>query len=64
MVILGLKLSAEGLVQQRLFQLVERGEFALVNGFEAFGFVLERIEICDDCLPLRKRWRWNRNRIQ
>ena len=32
------KLSAEGSVQQRLFQLVERGELALVEGFEALGF--------------------------
>jgi hypothetical protein len=33
-VIVGLKFSAEGLVQQRLFQLVKRGELALVEGLQ------------------------------
>jgi hypothetical protein len=37
-----LQLPAEGSVQQRLFQLVERGELALVEGFEALGFFLKR----------------------
>lgn len=34
-----LQLSAEGLVQQRPFQLIERGEFALVDGLETLGFL-------------------------
>jgi len=33
-------LPAEGAVQQRLLQLVERGELLLVDGFEALGFVV------------------------
>ena len=33
------QLPAEGSVQQRFFQFVERGEFALVEGFEALGFI-------------------------
>ena len=33
-----LKLAAEGLVQQRLLQLLQRGELLLVDGFEALGF--------------------------
>ena len=43
-----LKLTAEGSVQQRLFQLVERCELALVEGFEALGFFGERIELGND----------------
>jgi len=34
-----LKFSAEGLVQQRLLQPLQRGELALVKGFEKLGFV-------------------------
>ena len=33
-----LELAAEGLVQQGLFQRVECGELALVDGFEALNF--------------------------
>ena len=33
-----LERTREGLVQQRFFQFVERGELALVEGFEAVGF--------------------------
>lgn len=32
---------AERLVQQRLLQLIERGELALVEGFETLGFQLQ-----------------------
>ena len=32
-------MTGEGLVQQRLFQRLQRGELALVEGFEALGFV-------------------------
>ena len=35
-----LQFPAEGLVQEGFFQLVEGGELALVEGFEALGFVL------------------------
>jgi hypothetical protein len=31
------QLPAEGLVQQRLFEVVEGGEFLAVDGFETFG---------------------------
>ena len=43
-----LQLPAEGSVQQRFFQFVERGEFALVKGFEALGFFLKLFERDDD----------------
>lgn len=35
----GLKVPAEGLVEEGFFQGVEGGEFALVDGFQTFGFV-------------------------
>src|SRR3989339_1134995 len=34
---------AERLMQQRLLQLIERGELALVEGFEALGFFAEGV---------------------
>jgi len=37
-----LKFPGEGLVEQRLFQRRQRGEFALVEGGEVLGLVLER----------------------
>ena len=43
--------SAEGLVQQRLLQRVQRGELLLVDGFEALGFFAKSINHVDDhCL--------------
>jgi hypothetical protein len=39
-----LQLPAEGLVQQRLLQRVERDELLLVEGFEALGFGSKVIE--------------------
>jgi hypothetical protein len=42
------ELTAEGLVQQRLFQRGERGELLLVNGFEALGLFAEIFEHGDD----------------
>ncbi len=38
-----LELAAEGLVEERFFEFVERGELALVEGFETLGFGLARI---------------------
>ena len=40
-----LQLPAEGSVQQRLFQLVERGELPLVEGFEALGFFGQSLKL-------------------
>ena len=40
-----LKLAGEGLVQQGLVQIVQRGEFALVDRFEASGFFAEIIQL-------------------
>ena len=40
-----LQFSGEGLVQQRLLQRLQRGELALVEGFEALGFGSERIQV-------------------
>ena len=37
------QLPAEGLAQQQLFQLVERGEFPLVDGFETLSFFNESV---------------------
>ena len=41
------QLSAESLVQQRLFQCRQRGEFLLVESFEALGFGGESVEFFD-----------------
>jgi hypothetical protein len=49
-----LHFPAEGLVQQRLLQLVERGELALVEGFETLGFFAERVQRAD---KLALRWK-------
>jgi hypothetical protein len=38
---------AERLMQQRLLQLVERGELALVEGFETLGFFFQGVEFFD-----------------
>jgi hypothetical protein len=40
-----LQLAGEGLVQQRLFQCLQRGELLLVNGLEAFGFFAKWPEV-------------------
>ena len=42
-----LQRPAECLMQQRLFQFVEGGELALVEGFEALCFNREGIEFCN-----------------
>lgn len=55
--------SAEGLVQQRLFQLVKRGEFALVDGFETLGFDGKSIEFLCDLLLQFERRKWNLIRL-
>ena len=36
---------AERLMQQRLLQIVQRGEFLLVEGFEALGFLVKLIQL-------------------
>ena len=40
--------SAEGLVQQRLLQFVERGELAMIEGGEAAGFFRQFVESLDN----------------
>ena len=47
-----LELSGERLVQQRLFQIVQRGEFAFVDGGEALGFFAQFGKPIGDCLLL------------
>jgi len=42
------KCAAEGLLQQRFLQFVQRGEFALAEGFEASSFVGKRIKFFID----------------
>lgn len=43
-------------MQQRLLQLVQRGEFLLVEGFEALGFFVQHVDVAKD-FPLNiKRW--------
>ena len=44
--------AAECLMQQRLFQRFERGEFLLVEGFEALGFDGDGQEARHDCTLL------------
>ena len=56
------QLPAEGSVQQRLFQLVERGEFALVEGFEALGFFAECFEVVGDT-SLLSQWRQSKLKV-
>jgi hypothetical protein len=41
-------------MQQRLLQLVEGGELALVEGFEALGFFAEGVEFGSDTLLFKK----------
>jgi hypothetical protein len=50
-----LELTGEGPLQQRLLQLVERGELALVEGFEALGFFAESVQLADKLALLWKR---------
>ena len=45
-----LEFSAEGLVQQRLLQLGQRGELLLIDGFEALGFGYEGVEFGNNVL--------------
>lgn len=47
-----LKRPTERLMQQRLLQLVQGGELALVEGFEALGFFAESVELGDNGLLL------------
>ena len=49
--------TAEGLVQQRLLQLLKCVELALVDGFKALGFTLELFD-CDDYAMLLRKRRW------
>ena len=46
-------------MQQRLFQLVERGEFALVDGFEALGVFVQIIESRNQSANLCNGWNWD-----
>jgi hypothetical protein len=46
---MALQLPAEGPVQQRLLQLDERGELALVEGFQPLGFLVEIAEFGNNC---------------
>ena len=51
--------TAESLGQQGFFQLVQGGEFALVEGFEALGFFTEIIQF-GDYFPLlynARKWK-------
>jgi hypothetical protein len=48
---LPLELPAKGLVQQRLIQLVERGELAPAEGFEALGFFVKVVQFGNNRLP-------------
>jgi hypothetical protein len=50
----------EGLVQQRFFQLVERGELKPVAGFEASSFFLNRLKMADNIVLLVQLRRTNR----
>ena len=50
---MALQLTAEGLVEQRLLQFVERGEFLLVDGFEGLGFCLQILELRDRLTKFR-----------
>ena len=43
------QVPAEGLVQQRLLQLLQRGELPLVEAREALGFGFEGVELLGDC---------------
>jgi len=49
--------SAKGLVQQRFFQLFQRGELPLVDAREALGFNFECIKRTRDFLLLNLGWR-------
>src|SRR5260221_10870503 len=49
----------EGLVQQRFFQLVERGELKPVAGFEASSFFLNRLKMADNIVLLVQLRRTN-----
>ena len=47
---ISLELSREGLVEQRFFQGVQRGELLLVEAFEALGFGGEGVEVGGELL--------------
>ena len=46
---------AERLMQQRLFQFVEGGELALVEGGQALGFFAEGVKLGNDLFLLDER---------
>ena len=53
-----LLIPRERLVQQRLFQIVQRGEFAFVDGGEALGFGFKRFQHFNNpFLPINTRQR-------
>lgn len=53
-----LQLAAKGLVEQRFFQFVERGDLLIVDGFETIGGTEDRVQFGHDrllrCQVLRK----------
>ncbi len=51
-----LNLSAERLVQQRLFQVVQYDEFSFIDGGEALGFGLKFMNERHNLLLFRNRW--------
>src|SRR5438552_3877061 len=56
---IGLQITAEGLMQERLLQGLERGEFGLVEPGEALGFFAEIDEFSDQHLLFRERRNWS-----
>jgi len=57
------QLPAECLVQQRLFEVVEDGEFLAADGFEALIFFTNSVWLFSDCLLFLKcRWQENGQR--
>ena len=57
-----LKLSGEGLVQQRLLQRLQRGELPLVEAREALGFFRQFVELGNDGLLFGQRGCWGVNK--